>query len=146
MGKSLFVYNPLPSSITMDVSKRTKEVRTAVQEITETEPKSRQNQLRDSEMYQTEETACYLRSVFIVLCSRPIFLTFFLGVLQQSLLLREPRPPVYLFPPYNESKLYQTIIQDTEKSMQIEKVGNQALVFNYQQSATVLLRHSTQIG
>ena len=146
MGKSLFVYNLLPSSITMDVSKRTKEVLTTVQEITETDPKSRLNQLRDSEMYQTQEIACYLRSVFIVLCSRPIFLTFFLVVLQQSLLLREPRPPVYLFPRYNESKLYQNIIQDTVKSMQIEEVSNQALVFNYQQSATVLLRHSTQIG
>ena len=129
----------------MDVSKRTKEFLTAVQEITETEPKSRRTQLRDSEMYQTLEIASYLRSVFIALCSRPIFLTFFLVVLQQSLLLRELRPPVYLFPPYNESKLYQTIIQDTVKSMQIEKVSNQALVFNYQQSATVSLRHSTQI-
>ena len=128
------------------MSKRTKEFLTAFQEITETEPKSRQNQLRDSEMYQTLEIACYLRSVFIVLWSRPIFLTFFLVVLQQSLLLREPRPPVYLFPPYNESKLYQNIIQDTVKSMQIEKVRSQALVFNYHQSATVLLRHSTQIG
>ena len=99
MGKSLFVYNLLPSSITMDVSKRTKEVLTAVQEKTETDPKSRQNQLPDSEMYQTLEIAYYLRSLFIVLCSRPIFLTFFLVVLQQFLLLREPLPPVYLFPP-----------------------------------------------
>ena len=44
----------------MDVSKRTKEVLTAVQEITETEPKSRQNQLRDSEMYQTLEIASFV--------------------------------------------------------------------------------------